>query len=683
MENIELLYFYFFEHSFLKGLGVNLSQEFYFNLDDDYNLNIEPIKSVNLFRNSSISNFNLIVGKNGVGKTTIIREIYSFLHGSVDEKKIIALKKNSTIFIYYSNRKVKFNERKAKQMCADYDFQVINDGFILNDIVLVDITEEECDLEVKSIVYISNFADASTETSSHRFGDNHAFNFSPLALINRPEEFLNYHSNPIRANLNRSVSNYILINKIKQIEFLANKKYEFDFISPQNIKIYFYNIINKLEKRYFQNKFKFSDSLNQWIKLILDNEKRSSDKLKDILDLHLIMIIYNLTNIENLAIDYQKAIDINDLNKLTEEELEVIRKRELDYFKRSVSDVIIEYLRGRRNPIDMLIKFSDMFKTSIIEDFYSRIDDKDLDVFSSIQSSIQIYEKLYEIGKKHFNKEGHFFELDINDAGEFLSIYTLFRDNTDIHNISSVCMPDDIKYYYNSDEFYFSSGQENILKIFTYLDMTIENLRLMQSEREISLIILLDEPTNSLHPELQKTFIGHLNRFLNKYYDCSFHIIMTSHSPIVTGDLTSNHIAFLYNDIKDGKNTVRALDVSEKPKTFAQNIYNLYRSSFFVEDGLIGTFSDGILANILNRIKRKEIDEYNCQFSFEEMQTIIEEIGEPLLREKFLELIDEKDKKKLLIEKLMNEKIIDDNLKEEILSVLLKDWGRKDDTNQD
>ena len=130
MESIELLYFNYLEHYILKGLEINLSQEFYFTLDTNKNLRVELIKGVNLFRNP-ITNLNLIVGKNGVGKTTIINSIFSFLHESVEENMIIGIKKENIVFLYFNDEQIKFEDREAKELFPQYEFQIIKDGFLL------------------------------------------------------------------------------------------------------------------------------------------------------------------------------------------------------------------------------------------------------------------------------------------------------------------------------------------------------------------------------------------------------------------------------------------------------------------------------------------------------------------------------------------------------------------------
>jgi len=62
-------------------------------------LEIFKISAKNIFK-QNIANFNVLVGKNGVGKTIIINNIYNSLHGSVTKELLIILMKKHEIIVY-------------------------------------------------------------------------------------------------------------------------------------------------------------------------------------------------------------------------------------------------------------------------------------------------------------------------------------------------------------------------------------------------------------------------------------------------------------------------------------------------------------------------------------------------------------------------------------------------------
>ena len=90
-----------------------------------------------------------------------------------------------------------------------------------------------------------------------------------------------------------------------------------------------------------------------------------------------------------------------------------------------------------------------------------------------------------------------------------------------------------------------------------------------------------------------------------------FQIIISTHSPILLSDIPkcctnylkrNNGITLKVNDDKVGE-------------TFAANVFNLYRMSFFMEDGLVGEFARKKIKELEKRIDKGEtkgvIDEIN------------------------------------------------------------------------
>ena len=74
--------------------------------------------------------------------------------------------------------------------------------------------------------------------------------------------------------------------------------------------------------------------------------------------------------------------------------------------------------------------------------------------------------------------------------------------------------------------------------IFFYLKPLDKDIQREHKDYFNNLILFLDEPTNSYHPQWQKKFIFDLNEFLkNNFRDFNFHVIITSHSPFILSDL--------------------------------------------------------------------------------------------------------------------------------------------------
>ena len=79
-----------------------------------------------------------------------------------------------------------------------------------------------------------------------------------------------------------------------------------------------------------------------------------------------------------------------------------------------------------------------------------------------------------------------------------------------------------------------------------------------------------------------------------------FQIILTSHSPILLSDIPTCCCNYLeYND-KDGK-TINVKN--DQPETFSNNVFELYRNSFFLKEGLIGRFAEKKMKKLEKDIK--------------------------------------------------------------------------------
>ena len=142
-----------------------------------------------------------------------------------------------------------------------------------------------------------------------------------------------------------------------------------------------------------------------------------------------------------------------------------------------------------------------------------------------------------------------------------------------------------------------SSGELAILNIFSRLYDAIVVKPKVVANLYSPTLLLLDETELGLHPEWQRQYINVLLQFLqflSKNEKLSFQIVLASHSPILLSDIPracSNYLC--------GKNENNYTDIKE---TFASNIFELYRNSFFMKNGMIGAFAEEKVQSILNRI---------------------------------------------------------------------------------
>jgi len=170
-----------------------------------------------------------------------------------------------------------------------------------------------------------------------------------------------------------------------------------------------------------------------------------------------------------------------------------------------------------------------------------------------------------------------------------------------------------------------SSGQEAFLKQFA----RFYNIR---SEIPGSVLwVLIDEGDLYFHPQWQKEYFSLLLDFLAKVFKgYDIQLIFSSHSPFVLSDLPKNNAIFL---------SVERIENPEDIKeTFGANIHTLFRSSFFLK-GLTGDFAK---KKIDDAIKFLNGDQRTSFTTVDDVQQLINIIGEPILRSQLQKMLDSK-----------------------------------------
>jgi len=190
-------------------------------------------------------------------------------------------------------------------------------------------------------------------------------------------------------------------------------------------------------------------------------------------------------------------------------------------------------------------------------------------------------------------------------------------------------------------------------------------------------IIFIDEGEAFYHPEWQQEYISNLIEFINTYAEgknVKIQIVMTSNSPFIISDIPRENILFLPEEMES------------KEQTFAANLYDLCKSSLFLNSnnyGAIGDFAtakinevEEILSEMLQRleitdketekniqnfensnqnIKKVDIDKLkDCKF-------IIDMIGEKFIKRSLMKLYDQ-----VYINMHINDKNADENQLEKL-----------------
>lgn len=197
--------------------------------------------------------------------------------------------------------------------------------------------------------------------------------------------------------------------------------------------------------------------------------------------------------------------------------------------------------------------------------------------------------------------------------------------------------------YFEFDWADLSSGQKALLSMYSRFYSLIDPVK-MKSALPLSnnLLILIDEGELYLHPEWQRNFLNNLIEYLPKIYKGkNIQIIFTSNSPVIISDLPNSNLIFIDRSEK-GCTVIDGL--IEHKQTFAANIHTLYSDAFFMEKGLVGEFANKKILNLIHTIhsivEKEEFIEVE-----KELDILISQIGEPVLRGKLHSLMKEKREK--------------------------------------
>lgn len=178
-----------------------------------------------------------------------------------------------------------------------------------------------------------------------------------------------------------------------------------------------------------------------------------------------------------------------------------------------------------------------------------------------------------------------------------------------------------------------SSGEVSLLNLLGRTSSIAADL-----DNEKDTIFLIDEVDLGLHPEWQRLWISKIRPLLSDLFSKNSQLIVTTHSPILLSDIPKSDIIYLSPN-------------NENKETFAQNIYDLFNSSF-IFNNVQGEFSTNYIKEIAEVFKTGRLHDNIPQFlekyfenveenNTEQFKKAIKLIGEPIVRNHFLHKLEE------------------------------------------
>lgn len=180
-----------------------------------------------------------------------------------------------------------------------------------------------------------------------------------------------------------------------------------------------------------------------------------------------------------------------------------------------------------------------------------------------------------------------------------------------------------------------SSGEISLLNLYTRF-FRLRNMASITNKKHI--LVLIDEGEALFHPQWQKELVFKLiNYFSDIFENKKIQLVLTSNSPFIASDLPKTNVIFLK---KDAGKTISIQELDDQHQTFAANIHTLLADSFFLHDGLMGTFARQKINEVIDLLVNKAREEVMARKG--EIESLISIIGEPIIRTKLTQLLQEK-----------------------------------------
>lgn len=168
-----------------------------------------------------------------------------------------------------------------------------------------------------------------------------------------------------------------------------------------------------------------------------------------------------------------------------------------------------------------------------------------------------------------------------------------------------------------------SSGEMEFLNLFSRIYDAAELAPMKFANIDVPVIYLLDEAEIGYHPSWQLQYVKFLQDFLGALMvraGVNFQVIIATHSPFLQSDIPQCCANYIRLN-KDGK---RCNVRNSVPETFGANMFNLYRESFFLNDGMIGQFAQDTINRIVDMITHNE--------DLEKVQQYVQLVGDESIR---------------------------------------------------
>ncbi|MGE7632361.1 hypothetical protein ACQKMZ_08470 [Bacillus paramycoides] len=698
MKEMEFCYYWIDEYNdFLKEQGFNFGGEYIFEYNvADSKLIIEKnekyIKNFfNTLKSGNISNVTAIVGRNGVGKSTIIKAMKGLLldGGILGRKKeedysfskrILVIKEEDKykIFIHkdllgldtFGQYNIEYRNMEEKYI--DRIFSVTIYGTLKNThqfktSKVVRVYETEI-LQDTMCVYFSTVFD-SNPYYYYNMPEKSYFDLSNRGILNRINkkqyEFKNIEIQKGNANhleqkdirfgtsILSQFSTEELEAKILILQDSESKKVISKYMSfPEKLILNLDYILYKSEN------FSFLDEDTENL-LRCELEPAKLYKIEKLIYKKIWKLISDGSE-KSLAKStlYFRIIDayFTDVNAFVRFQIrqENIKKRLEDIKEdNSIDFDIIKMLNIFQETILNMNEDGELDSNNKFNEFYKFNKEEFLKLHNGYVNLIGFFERNIQNNRISFQK-GTTNLTQIQEDGvqsSYISDMAVIEISLDSEGLQLA--NELIKIYrrlYTITDFIrfswagISSGEDALYSMLSRLHLLREHII------EKNMVIFFDEGELCLHPEWQRKYIDIITSYVQRIFSNAknIQIVFSTNSPLLISDIPNHNIIFL-DRFTDGDLAGKCMVVknSEFPQTFAANIHNLMINGFFMESTM-GEFSAKKTKDVISLLQND--DQLNIESALEfmekseEISAIIKLIGEPIVRKKLNQMfLDKKE----------------------------------------
>lgn len=612
--NIKLCYIYC-ENEEDKNKEINLDNKLEFKWTESQLIITRKKNYIKNFYANNINNFNLIIGKNGSGKTYCLKKIIKSVH-SLQGKMIKIMEVNEIYYVFYWN---------------GFEFEKIIDeaGIGINNLKF---ESYECDEYGIGKIDINSEHYKSLQDKACGY---HTIFFTNQFSISTQdfETILEGIYDPYNSGLK---------HLLRFPEKMFGKKFE---ASSNAVNLYDNYFYYTLAKFFCENESKeILDGFNLEIKQEMEIIKTNFSRLNSNINNLVISLKYGhrkRMNLENL-IHKMKLMNVNNIVFISILDTILRRIERIEYYNRTS---VIDH---KEELINKTFNWLTVIDTSCENTYY---------YVKKLEELKKIYNEFIKITEEVYEESFNMYNISIIERGinllKFIDDFDILRiENTNYTFTASIKLNDENKdiikeilymisstidehrlyFSYNFNGTQLSSGEESLLSMFSRINFATEEIMKINDSDEFeekskkkikSLIILLDEPDIYLHPEWQRTLLNYIFKYIKKKFcDINIQLIVTSNSPILAGDIPRKDIVFLGNE-----------EVG-KEETFSKNLLSLFKETFFMKS-VLGEFSTEKIKNIIDDIKNGNKKNKEIQ------EKIINIIAEPVIKRKIKKLFDD------------------------------------------